>query len=410
MSGTSLDPLGERAYAAVVAELRQEVVALLKQIAGAYGSDWWLKADVEQVTAWEEPIGAVPLLVITFDGPFIQFYDWVELMNDALELDETSYYLELQTHSSGYFYVDTARDPALAAAVFARARFRWCRRLVQGEYAASHSELLEYFGSNPSALAQMPWRAFERLVASILANQGFRAALGPGSHDGGVDIRLYQHDAVGELLTLVQVKRYRTDRPISLDAVLALSHRVDDERANRGLFVTSSRFLPGVARWAEEKGQAHRLILADGRRVGDWCADLALAAHERYPESYSRAAAAYQTRLVAGTEPSGRGGEVLVASVGINCHYQRFALVLAETTTGALVVDLSAARVELARAAHRGTETPIVPDDWAELPINTRRGERVPHWLWKHSESAFLGDGERWLRWGHQPRPYDLND
>lgn len=68
-------------------------------------------------------------------------------------------------------------------------------------------------------------------------------------------------DPIGDILTLVQAKRYAGTRSIELEAVSALSGVVEDERANRGLLVTTSRFLPSsVSFAARQKG---RVVLAE---------------------------------------------------------------------------------------------------------------------------------------------------
>jgi restriction endonuclease Mrr len=42
---------------------------------------------------------------------------------------------------------------------------------------------------------------------------------------------------------VVQVKKYNESLPIRFDAVAALSMIVEEEKANRGLFITTSRYL-----------------------------------------------------------------------------------------------------------------------------------------------------------------------
>jgi anti-anti-sigma factor len=143
-----------------------------------------------------------------------------------------------------------------------------CAVLVPN-FDAINNELIDYFGRNPERLHDLDWRAFELLLEAVFKNNGFRTELGPGRADGGVDIRLVQTDTCGELITLVQAKKYRGDRAIRLEAVQAFSMVVEDEKANRGLFVTTSRYLPSAKQFAER--QRHRLTLADSVDVAKWC-------------------------------------------------------------------------------------------------------------------------------------------
>jgi len=111
------------------------------------------------------------------------------------------------------------------------------------------------------------------LLDAVFRNQGYRTELGPGWSDGGVDLRLYRKDSIGEICTLVQVKRYSPTNPIRLEAVAALAAIVDHEKANRGLFVTTSRFLPGVQKFAEK--QIRRISLANSADIARWCEEVA---------------------------------------------------------------------------------------------------------------------------------------
>lgn len=139
--------------------------------------------------------------------------------------------------------------------------------LIQ-ELALVDAELIEYLAMHPDELQYLHWRRFEELLSSIFRNQGFDVELGPGRGDEGIDLRLIYKDAVGTMLTLVQAKRYRRDRKITLEAVAALAGVVVVNNAHRGLFVTTSDFLPGARRFAEEK--AGRIILANESDVTKW--------------------------------------------------------------------------------------------------------------------------------------------
>jgi Restriction endonuclease len=41
---------------------------------------------------------------------------------------------------------------------------------------------------------------------AIFKNQGYGTELGPGSNDGGIDLRLYENTTRPELVTVVQAK------------------------------------------------------------------------------------------------------------------------------------------------------------------------------------------------------------
>jgi DNA-directed RNA polymerase subunit RPC12/RpoP len=145
-------------------------------------------------------------------------------------------------------------------------------KLIKKDYKFINQELFEYFAQHPESLYELRPREFEELLDSIFKNQGYQTEIGPGCSDGGVDLRLFRKDSIGEILTLVQAKRYKPEIPIRLEPVAALSALVDIENANRGLFVTTSRYLPIAQRFAELKSR--RLVLATSEDVARWCAQI----------------------------------------------------------------------------------------------------------------------------------------
>ena len=105
-----------------------------------------------------------------------------------------------------------------------------------------NAEMYQYFGKNVDHLTRLTWREFEILVAELLQARGFQAELGPGSGDGGVDVRLVSAGTpIGDILTLVQVKKYRVDRRIELQAVQALYGAEVAYGAQGSMFITNIR-------------------------------------------------------------------------------------------------------------------------------------------------------------------------
>ena len=141
--------------------------------------------------------------------------------------------------------------------------------LVTADFEQISLELMEHFAIHPANLYELDPRQFERLLEAVFRNQGYRTALTPLHGDKGIDLRLWHKDSIGELLTLVQAKRHSPSRPIGIEAVQALFGAVEYERASRGLFVTTSRYLPGVHEWSDTIGR--RIILASSEDVAGWC-------------------------------------------------------------------------------------------------------------------------------------------
>ena len=142
-------------------------------------------------------------------------------------------------------------------------RWRWICGLIQGDFDALNAELYNYFGTKPERLERLHWREFEKLVAELLESQGFVVELGPGSADGGVDLRFLQRDPIGDVLTLVQVKKYRKDRKIRLDAVQALHGARMAERADGSMFITTSSYLPSAKKFAGRENVLMKPLVHD---------------------------------------------------------------------------------------------------------------------------------------------------
>ena len=141
-------------------------------------------------------------------------------------------------------------------------------RTLVTDFTDVWDEVLAYVSRHPEYLQEMHWRKFEELLAIVFRRKGFDVELGPGRSDGGVDLRLLYKDPVGPLVTLVQAKRWAQHRKIPIEPVRAFYSVVQDESANRGLFVSTSEFLPECRRFAESK--ALRLDLAGPEAIMNW--------------------------------------------------------------------------------------------------------------------------------------------
>lgn len=132
-----------------------------------------------------------------------------------------------------------------------------------------NEELIEYLSRNPKMLYELHWRKFEELLSALFRSKGYDTELGPGSGDGGVDIRMVSKSGVtGNFLTLVQAKRYSEKNRIKLTPVQALYGVLEAEKASSGLFVTTSSYEPCARRFAES--HPYRLKLADKSDIRTW--------------------------------------------------------------------------------------------------------------------------------------------
>jgi restriction system protein len=108
---------------------------------------------------------------------------------------------------------------------------------------------------------------FEGLVLKVLRAMGYGAnedsleqSGGPG--DDGID-GVISLDRLGLDKVYVQAKRYAEDRPVPKEAIHGFIGALHLKGANKGVFITTSRFTSGAARAAEEV-RALSLRLVDG--------------------------------------------------------------------------------------------------------------------------------------------------
>ena len=230
--------------------------------------------------------------------------------------------------------------------------WKWICSLVQPDFADVYEELYAHFARRPEDLYRLSWREFEILLSRIFQTQGFIIELGPGQNDGGVDIRLMQRDPIGDILTLVQAKKYAPKNKIGLEAVAALSGIAGVEKANKSIFVTTSSYLPVAKRFAARTSGA--LDLRTSTDVAEWCNS---ARDGIIKDKSSLVAPSFVERQLReiGQKADPR---VVHAHSGYNMVRNSFALVLKETKHAALLMALPCVTISDDGYGQRGTEVP----------------------------------------------------
>ena len=108
---------------------------------------------------------------------------------------------------------------------------------------------------------------FERLVVNLLISMGYGGsaqkagrALGK-TGDGGVD-GVIDEDVLGLDRIYVQAKRYATENAVGASDIRDFFGALDQFKAGKGLFVTTSRFSDGAKKTVEKLSK--RIVLIDG--------------------------------------------------------------------------------------------------------------------------------------------------
>ncbi len=145
-------------------------------------------------------------------------------------------------------------------------------KIVLPDFEEINAELIKYLIKHPHFLNELHWRKFEVLLDTLFKAKGYETVLGPGSGDGGVDIRMISNTRIeAPILTLVQAKRHAAHNKVKLQPVQALYGVLEDEKATNGIFVTTSDYEPCARRFAESK--PFRLQLAGPGEIQKWLKD-----------------------------------------------------------------------------------------------------------------------------------------
>lgn len=160
-------------------------------------------------------------------------------------------------------------NPSDGVLLYKHSDFDEACKIVAPDFEAVSSDVNSFVANKPNYIHELHWRQLEEVIAGKFRELGYETQLGPGRGDGGVDIRvIHKAPLLGDLLVLVQVKKYRPDRKIGLEAVAALYGTVEAEEANKGVFITTSAFLPGARKFADERRP--RLLLVDEPELRNW--------------------------------------------------------------------------------------------------------------------------------------------
>lgn len=124
---------------------------------------------------------------------------------------------------------------------------------------------------------------FEKLVLDLLLNMGFgsrnkeMAIVTPTSHDNGVD-GIIPEDALGLDKIYIQAKRY-TENPVSKPEIHKFIGALDEQKATKGVFITTSKFTSGAIETANKASK--KIVLIDGKSLADYMIEYNVGVSEK---------------------------------------------------------------------------------------------------------------------------------
>lgn len=139
---------------------------------------------------------------------------------------------------------------------------------IKSDLVIVDNELIQFFKRNPKALYSIKPRQFEELVACILKDMGYSVELTTNGADGGIDIIATQKADIGELLLIVDCKRYRPDNHVGIGIVRSLYGIGQQMRASMAMLATTSFFTKRAKEF--QSTVRHQLSLKDYNDLLDW--------------------------------------------------------------------------------------------------------------------------------------------
>ena len=133
-------------------------------------------------------------------------------------------------------------------------------------------KFIDYLAVNGNEIELIHWRNFERFVAEYFKRQGFEVMLGPGSNDGGIDIRVFSISNPKEPYIVIQCKRFKSKRKVSIETVKAFHSDVTFEKAKSGLIATSSHIEPGGKKVVDIR--KYNISFAENKNVKKWATNM----------------------------------------------------------------------------------------------------------------------------------------
>lgn len=230
--------------------------------------------------------------------------------------------------------------------------------------------------------------------------QGFDVELGPGQGDGGVDLRLLQRDPIGDVLTLVQVKRNRADRPIGLQAVQALHGAKEAECANGSMFITTAAYRPCAKQFASRLNVQMGLYVSDD--VRRWCDEASAGIVEDKARIVSE-----QEVIRALDRARANPKSIIHAACHYTLRYNKFSLFLRESASSALAIDLPHKIIRDDGCQQSGTEVPDLRDTRRVLKCmkTLRRLKKLP--LDAHFKYSDIDQQhEFYSNWSQEPEDF----
>lgn len=347
-----------------------------------------------------EPSNIDPVACIQYYSSSFEAAIYGELESEFSEiLEKKGFFYEVYDGATIHYY---AKDEIRRKSYARYFHWQWICSLVKEDFDDIYEELYRHFAKNPDDLYRLGWRDYEILLSRIFQAQGFNVELGPGQADGGVDIRLLQRDPIGDILTLVQAKKYKPRNKVGLETVQAITGAALVENA-KGMVVTTSSFLPSAREFAARTSGRTEIKTSDD--VIEWCR----IAEDGIIKDKSKIVSANAVEHLLLELRQRRDNRLLHSSWGYNSTHNNFAVILKETKHAALLMSLPRQTLTDDGYGQRGTEAPLI-DARALKLLHADTVWRAKRKVWKDGSISFWDGNQLYSTWDGNPVEFDYYD
>lgn len=123
--------------------------------------------------------------------------------------------------------------------------------------------LLKYLCENPAQMYQLAPDVFEDVMAELYKSYGFEVIKTQATRDGGKDLILIDHSALGTFIYYADCKRHKPGNNVGVDIIRKMSGIVMAERITGGIIATTTFFTKPAKRFIEENNLNNIIKLHD---------------------------------------------------------------------------------------------------------------------------------------------------
>ena len=161
--------------------------------------------------------------------------------------------------------VDPKKEGSVSESAVSEERDKSPEEILEDAYAELNTSLATDLMSE---IMKLEPTDFEKLVVKLLLAMGYGSGIDDAgfvtqaSNDGGID-GIIKEDQLGFSSIYIQAKQWSPDTTISRPEIQKFAGALQEQKAQKGLFISTATFSPGARKSAEAAG----IVLVDGKQL-----------------------------------------------------------------------------------------------------------------------------------------------